>query len=254
MAKLHPLLVLLLLLASACAQNVTTSAGIADVPLGTKRTDGVSIVVCIVLLLIGLTYCFFGFRLFKVTLFITGFAIFATIVYVALENANAFSDHENAQAYRLGVSLLAGLAGGVLVICCWGLGVTLIGIVLGLAIANLLFSIVYISKGWIKIVIQIVLAILGAIVVNKFERPIIIIGTSLEGAHLAVLGVDVVANVGISNPDSLSNGIPNDVIYEFVAIVVLACLGMAFQFSTHHGKFGHTPKKQVGSMPPGHKV
>jgi len=205
------------------------------------HTDPLSILICILLIILGLAYAFTGYRLFRPTLFITGFFIFGNIAIMALTAGRHAlpSDHTTARFIILGVALGAGVLGGLLAVCCYSLGVFLIGALGGLILYQTIVNIAGIGTPWVQAILAIVCVILGMVLIKFFERPVIIIVTAIAGGFIAVAGIDVVINMGLVHTAMerlRGNGghIEEAMWYELAAAVVVAVLGMLVQFR----KFG----------------
>ncbi|KAF9413651.1 hypothetical protein BGZ94_000653, partial [Podila epigama] len=92
--------------ARAGPYNLTVQAGIAGA----------------ILIIAGFLLCFFGYRLFHVTMFLIGFYFFGNISYIGLANGGVTS-----QTLLLIISIVVGILGGLLLICCSRLGVAVLG-------------------------------------------------------------------------------------------------------------------------------
>jgi hypothetical protein len=193
----------------------------------------------LLLSLVGLAYCFYGFHLFQPTLFITGFILFSNITSYVLITTKVLGNSPS-MVIVFAISFLLGFLGGFLLVCCWSIGVIVIGVVGGLMLANIVLAAANINVMWIRLVMMVVFSLVGSILIHFFERPIIIIATALVGSYLTVMGIDMVANSGIAydwqygKGDGLSKG----TIWEVVGVFVLAAVGTAFQLFKHQGVFG----------------
>jgi len=224
------------------AQNVSSVTGnnLASVPVGTYRTDIASIITCVILVIIGLAYCFYGFKLFFFTLFITGFAFGFIITTEILRNTGAFSSSSSTTQDILiaGISLGVGLIGGLMLVCFWNIGIYIIGALLGLSVAGWLVSLLHLGTV-LKLVLYIVFIIIGLVLVHYFERPLIIIGTAWSGASLTITGVDWVVNAGLtSTASNQSTGISSALWGELAGFLALFILGTIHQFRSNEGEFG----------------
>ncbi|KAF9976637.1 hypothetical protein BGZ65_007760, partial [Modicella reniformis] len=74
------------------------------------------------LIILGLLLCFFGARFFRVTMFLIGFYFFGNITYVGMANGGITSS-----TLLLVISIVVGIVGGLLMICCSRLGVAILG-------------------------------------------------------------------------------------------------------------------------------
>jgi len=246
------LLILLSSVVSADSVNstlITPGLPTSSLPRGTLRTDVGSILSLIVLVVIGLAYCFWGFSLFKPTLFMTGFFLAANVTLMALNNSGAFGasgySSTSIRLIYLAISIGAGLIGGFLLVCCWGIGVYVIGLLGGYAAANLLISAIPAQLSLaVRIVIIVLFCILGTILIHFFEKAIIIGATSITGAYVTVLGIDMVVNRGIAYDLQHDEAPTTDSIYEVVAAIGLALVGMLVQFMRNRNRrFGEAPRQ-----------
>lgn len=247
---------ILLCLPSLLAQNATISLGggdgggnstnnstTGDVSRGVLRTDATAIITLIILVLIGLAYCFFGFSLFKPTLFVAGFFLGASLTMMALVRADAFG-HSDLSRTSLtliyySISAAVGLIAGCIFLCCWQCGIYVIGMFGGYILAKLIISAIPTELSTaVRVIIIVVFVILGGLLLHFFEKPIVIGATSFSGAYIAMFGVDSVLNRGIAY-DAYHSTAPNhDSLYEVIAVVVLGIIGVIYQSMRYAGAFG----------------
>jgi len=231
------LLILLSSVVSADGTNTTLTPALptSSLPRGQMRTDVGSILSLIVLVVIGLAYCFWGFSLFKPTLFMTGFFLASNVTLLALNNSSAFGasgySGTSLRLIYLAIAVGAGLIGGFLLVCCWGIGVYVIGLLGGYAAANLLISAIPTQLSLaVRIVIIVLFCILGTILIHFFEKAIIIAATSIAGAYVTLLGIDMVVNRGIAYDLQHDEAPTTDSIYEVLAAIGLALVGIIVQY------------------------
>jgi len=131
---------------------------------------------------LGVVYCFFGYRFFKVILAILGFISGA---YMAA--AIGFNLLGREQAVLV---ILAGLAGGVigavLVVVFYFIGIFLLGAWLGSLLGILLTGG---GESTLEIAIILVLPLIGGVVALMLQKLMIVISTALSGAWAIVSGV-----------------------------------------------------------------
>jgi len=263
------ILVLFLLVAAAIAADATNSTlttpslspslPVSSMPRGQLRTDAGSIISLIVLVVVGLAYCFSGFGLFKPTLFMSGFFLASNVTLLALSKSGAFASSNysptSVTLIYLAISIAAGLVGGSLLVCCWGIGVYVIGLLGGFVVGNMLLSAIQVQLALpVRIVIIIFCCIVGVALIHFFEKAIIVSATAVAGAYVTVLGLDMVLNRGIAY-DMQHNEAPTlDSIYEVAGVLGLAFVGIIVQFMRNrHSTFGqaHPPPPQYGHGPYG---
>ncbi|KAG0322579.1 hypothetical protein BGZ99_003235 [Dissophora globulifera] len=192
-----------------------------------------------ILIVLGLVLCFFGARFFRITMFLIGFYFFANIAYVGMANGGVTSS-----TLLLIISIVVGILGGLLLVCCSRLGVAVLGALalysLGLWILGWKSGGVITSHAGRGILLG-VLAVVGFIVGFIREHETVIVGTALVGAYSVVAGIDFYAHTGfiqqtdsfINSKNSIDNRVGNLSGPEYgvmAAFIVLAILGMVVQF------------------------
>jgi len=197
-------------------------------------------IIMAVLFGIGLLFLFFGYRLFKVTLFTIGFIIGAAITYVCFVLASPETygqgDGGSIMAGVL-VSILAGISCGACAICLYMAGIFLIGFSLG-ATAGIMVSVVIFGRhgatSSAPTFIILICGIAGGLAALKIQKAIIIVSTSFSGAQQVVLagvvwaaGRDITFQHGTLmvpyGAANLSTGA------YYIIIVVLAVIGIIVQ-------------------------
>ena len=131
-------------------------------------------------ILIGATQCFFGYRIFKIILGLTGF-----IVGGALAGSISYTI-----SGEEGVALLVGVVGGAigaaLLVALYLIGVFLIGAFLGGLIGVILFGL---SNSSPEPAVLLILAVIGGVVALIFQKFMIILSTSFGGSWSVVSGI-----------------------------------------------------------------
>ncbi len=138
------------------------------------------------LVLGGALSCFAGYRLFKITLAIYG-CIFGAM----------FTSSLMAASNTTGMILAAiggGLAGALIFVFAYFIGIALIGAGLGALVAHVGWS--YVRPGDPPAAAIIVLAILGAVGAMLLQRYVIIVTTAFGGAWMLMLGALAIADRG----------------------------------------------------------
>lgn len=226
----------------------TTENPAVDLPNNVEQLSmAQSIVVGIILLVIGFCYCFFGRKLYNLTLFILGSIIGSYVAFLVLVKAEPPSGYTAEPSTNtliiLLVSLAIGFIVGMLLICCASVAIWLLGLVSGLALAN--FILAFGDGGLIKndiarIVFIVAFAIAGLILACIFEDVIIILGTSFIGAYAMILGVDMFANTGFRlSVRAFLDGTPyttsRDVYLMLGGLIALFIAGSFIQYRFHRG-------------------
>ncbi|KAF9141425.1 hypothetical protein BGX30_004816 [Mortierella sp. GBA39] len=226
----------------------------------------------ITLILFGLIEVFYGFKLIRLSLVVTGFlswAIAAMIIMVAIRWDLVFTTF-SVKFYYFWVWLVAGVTGATLSFRYWDLGVTFSGAFGGFAVAMGIIAIANIAiDNAGRYVLLAVLVLGGSAFATFFERIFIITSTSFGGAYVFMFGVDQFAQVGYREMivifdftgKTLTYHPSRDVYLMIGFSVVLAALGIFWEFWHHstpvlidrkavfriYGRpFGKRPRKLVG--------
>jgi Domain of unknown function (DUF4203) len=144
--------------------------------------------VALLLVLGGALSCFAGYKLFKITLAIYGFIIGAMLASSMMGTTNTTG--------MILAAVVGGLAGAVILVFAYFIGIALIGAGLGALVAH-------VGWGWFRTtdppaIMIIVLAIVGAIGAMLLQRYVIIVSTAFAGAWTILLGV--IALMGTTGP------------------------------------------------------
>jgi hypothetical protein len=131
-----------------------------------------------VLVLGGVIACFLGYRLFKFVLGIFGFIIGA----LAASSIWGASD----TTYMVIAAIVGGIAGSLLLLAAYFVGVALIGAGLGALLANLIWTQI---EGDPHPFVVVLFSVAGALLATWLQRYVIILGTAFGGAWTIVVGV-----------------------------------------------------------------
>ncbi|KAF9089335.1 hypothetical protein BGX23_006755 [Mortierella sp. AD031] len=189
-----------------------------------------------ILIVLGLILCFLGVRFFRICMFLIGFYFFGNISYIGMANGGVTS--------QTLISVVVGIFGGLLLVCCSRLGVAVLG---AMALYSLgLWILSWKAGGVIKSstgrgILLAVLAVVGFIVGFIREKETVIIGSAFLGAYSFVAGVDFFAQTGfiseadsfINSKNNLDNRVGNLSGAEYALLatfIVMAILGMVVQF------------------------
>lgn len=130
-----------------------------------------------ILILGGVIACFFGYRLFKFVLAIFGFIIGA----LAASSIWGASD----TTYMVLAALVGGIAGSLLLLAAYFVGVALVGAGLGALLANLIWTQI---EGDPHPFVVVLFSVLGALLATWLQRYVIILGTAFGGAWTIIVG------------------------------------------------------------------
>lgn len=214
----------------------------------------------VILIIIGIIFCFFGRRFYRITIFLLGFYIGAVLAWIALQNASkeGYTGSETgSEILILVVSLVAGLLLGVTALCCSTFVVYALG---GLAAYLLaLFILSFADGGVIKsragrIIFIVAFIVVGLVLTILFTDMAIIVGTAFIGAFSIIMGADMFARTGFAetfdsfqniNRDTLEYHTSGRMYGMLVGLLLLFALGVLVQwrfFRTY--KFGHHEKRR----------
>ncbi|KAJ3082810.1 hypothetical protein HK102_001450, partial [Quaeritorhiza haematococci] len=222
--------------------NSSVTAALLN-PVDTFKSINVgSVVVAVILIATGALLVFFGHKLFKPVLFIAGFYFFSLLAFVILRGmqSNGVNFGERAGLIFLIVALVAGLLGGFLFMILWRLGLSAIGGLLGFTLAVFILSLINggtISSGVGRSIFIAVFVIIGAIVINFVERPLLILGTAFPGSYAVFFGLDAFIRSGFNQTTlALVGGAgiyeTSPVVYGMIAgFLVLGLVGTGVQWS-----------------------
>jgi hypothetical protein len=145
----------------------------------------------LLLLLGGTLACLAGYRLFRVVLAVYGFIFGAMIASSVMGISNT--------AGMVIAAIVGGLAGSLLLVFAWFVGVALVGAGLGALLAHLAWSQVGTTDP--PAVAVIVVSVVGAIASMILQRYVIIVGTAFGGAWTMIVGaVNAMAVRGGAKP------------------------------------------------------
>jgi uncharacterized protein DUF4203 len=132
----------------------------------------------VVLIVGGTIACFFGYRLFRIVLALSGFILGAML------GSSLFGASDT--SLMLGAALVGGLIGAGLLFAAYFVGVALAGAGLGVLAAHLLSSATGKDPAFLVIVLC---AVGGSIASMYLQRYFIIVGTAFSGSWLLIHGV-----------------------------------------------------------------
>jgi hypothetical protein len=187
----------------------------------------------IVLLIGGVLSCFAGYRIFRTVLGIYGFIIGALAVSSAMGTEHT--------AWMIIGALAGGIAGALILIAAYFVGVALLGAGVGALAASLIWASLGREPGAIVVI---VFAVAGALAALVLQRYVIIGATAFGGAWTIIVGalaleghrvaIDASArnNVWLAYP---TNPAPGNY-WILIGWVVLGVAGVIVQLATPSGK------------------
>ena len=149
--------------------------------------------------LAGALACFAGYRLFKLVMGVYGFIIGAAFASSMVAPSNTIG--------MLVAAIVGGLAGAVILVLAYFVGVALVGAALGWLVLHLVWTQVSVGDPpWVAVV---VLAAIGAIGAMFLQRYVIIVSTAFGGAWtLIVGGLAVAADRGAARASDVLESVP----------------------------------------------
>jgi hypothetical protein len=171
---------------------------------------------------LGVVECFFGYRLFRVILGITGFCLGGLLGgYVA------YSLTQSQLTAVIG-GLIGGLVGAGLMAGLYIVGVFLIGALFGAMVA-LAFSNIGGStpQTWLVII----LALTGGVLAAVLQKVVIVVATAFGGAWWALTGMAVITgSITVENPRELLGGLAGAPAAWLIGWFVLGIVGVIVQY------------------------
>src|SRR5438128_7225542 len=132
----------------------------------------------ILLVLGGALSCFAGYRLFKIVLGIYGFILGALLASSMIGATNTTG--------MIVAALVGGVAGALLLMFAYFIGIALVGAGLGALLAHVGWG--YVRTGDPPAVAVILLSVLGSIGAMLLQRYVIIVATAFGGAWTVIVG------------------------------------------------------------------
>ena len=131
-------------------------------------------------ILVGAVQCFFGYRLFKIILGLTGFLLGG-----ALGGAVGYAIWPQEVA-ALAACLVGGIIGAAVLVGLYFIGVFLIGALLGGVLGQVFFAAAEINP---QPVVMLIVAVIVGVVALIFQRLMVIVSTGFGGAWIVVVGI-----------------------------------------------------------------
>jgi hypothetical protein len=195
----------------------------------------------IVLLLGGIVGCFFGYRLFRIVLAITGFIVGAGLASSIFGMSDTWP--------MIAAAVVGGLIGAAILFFAYYAGVALTGAVLGAVVANVAFAA---GDRAPTVLVVIALAVIGAGLAMYLQRYFIIVGTAFGGAWTMIVGGMAL----LGDRQALQAAASNDVWVFYpldpspgrgwipIAWVVLGLIGAAVQVGITGGEKGRVVRRK----------
>ncbi|RIA84463.1 hypothetical protein C1645_784020 [Glomus cerebriforme] len=208
------------------------------------------IIAGVILIVTGIIFCFFGRRVYRLTLFLIGFYVGTIIAWIILFNGQQGGIVKGAasETIVLVVSLAIGFVVGLLFMCCSTIAIWVLGALGGYTLA--MFILAFRSGGVIhsnagRIIFIVVLTVLGLLLACFFKNTLVILATAFIGAYAIILGIDLFVRTGFAQSVRTfmtSHDIPyetNRNVYLMLGgMIILFIIGTIFQFRYHKNEFG----------------
>ncbi len=150
------------------------------------------------LIIAGILLVIRGYKVYRIAIMIAS-GTFIANVSVAIAKA---IDPELQDTPILIIAIVTGIIGALLGYKFYRFCLSLVGALAGAYLGFIIIQLkqpILIETTWIRIVIVLVLAIIGAILVIKVEKVAIVGATSIIGAYFLMLAIDLFANWGFKN-------------------------------------------------------
>ena len=189
----------------------------------------------------GIVSCFFGHRLFRVVLALTGFILGAMMA------SSVFGVTDTGPMTL--AALAGGLIGAALLFAAYFVGVALFGAGLGAAAAHLFFAASDTPPHYLGVIL---LAVIGAAAAMYVQRYVIIVGTAFGGGWTLIVGVMALLGDKLAQTAATASNVwvayPLDPApgqrWVQVAWVVLSLAGMSVQLGWTGGERGRVGRRR----------
>lgn len=176
-------------------------------------------------IILGLFICFFGYRIFKLVLAITGFITGATFV--------AGVGFTLTEGNEIIIILIAGIAGGliaaVLLLFLYSAGIFLLGAMFGIIVSSGILLLMNIDSNRILYILP---AILGGILTLIFQKFMLVLTTSIFGAWITVISTVYLLSSDFNplTPEFINNIGEIETYRIILSFIALSCIGFIVQY------------------------
>jgi hypothetical protein len=212
--------------------------------------DKFSYVTAVIAIIIGLVQCFYGYRLYRPTVFLLGFLLAFMVIVLFLFGIWTGPDSPSYKGYVIvGFAVITGILFGFLVAAVAWVAIVVSGAILGFFLSTFLYTLALykIASKPDNLLFYNTLAIgmvLGSIGGYEFQSAILILSCSFTGSYLIVRGVSVFIG-GFPSELNLSTNSQAGIeetssVYYYVylaAILVLTAAGIFAQKRLHSSDF-----------------
>ncbi|KAJ2455684.1 hypothetical protein EV183_000531 [Coemansia sp. RSA 2336] len=199
------------------------------------------IVAGVVLIVVGLFFNFFGYRLVKVLIFLAGFCVVGGLVLYAEYKIRApLEDEKGRQLWYLAIAAILGAVAGGILLFVYKVGVAFVGALGGFALASWILGmqsggVIHSDVGRALFIAAFV--VVGMIAALVLQRPALIIASAIWGSYILFVGIDCFVHTGFQNTALAFLNTPGAVyvtspkVYAMIGCMALsAVLGIVAQF------------------------
>jgi len=172
-----------------------------------SNSEAIEYTIAAVIIVIGLIWTFFGYRLIRVVLFFAGAILFAFVTYQTLSAIPQVAEKLE-PIYILLIAAGAGLLGGIIVLLLFKVGIFLLGFMFGAVVGVVVMSFTPLTTTisdnihatyttWVILACVVGLGILCGILAVVFIRPIVIFITAWNGSFIVMQAVDRMAKTNL---------------------------------------------------------
>jgi hypothetical protein len=208
----------------------------------------------IAFIVFGLIFVVFGYRIFRITLFVIGAIAGAATAYLLLQT--------HAQLALFLVLIIAAVSGiilGLMFVCIFYLGLFALGAMLGCVLAGIVLATPLgtslITLAWAHWLVLVGASLLFGVLALVFQKPLLIVATSIYGAYLIALAVaslwvpesnfaQIIPHLFSAKEFPFDPTAANWLPFVFIAgIAVVSILGIVVQARVTARKYHHLKKK-----------
>ncbi|TYP95433.1 protein of unknown function (DUF4203) [Fodinibius salinus] len=180
-------------------------------------------------ILVGALQCFFGYRIFKFILGLTGFLIGGV-----LAGAMGYSFAQE-KAFALLAGLAGGFIGATLMVMLYYVGIFLIGALLGGFLGTVLYAV---AESNPEPAVLLILAVITGVIALISQKLMIIVSTGFGGAWLVVIGIASLTTeiVDLSNFDQIFSSGGSYLYAIILCWLTLGIVGVIVQYRSEPKK------------------
>ncbi|XP_042200305.1 transmembrane protein 198-like [Callorhinchus milii] len=158
-----------------------------------REYELVPCIICAMCGIFGIIYCFFGYRCFKVVMFLSGLMFGSTVVFLLCYKERLL-EAQLSVAASAGIGLAVGVLCGLVTMLVRSLGLFMVGLALGLLLAAgglLAAGPLYQPRSvWVPLGLLLGAGLLGAVLTLQWQKLFTVLSTAVLGAAILVLAAD----------------------------------------------------------------